>query len=160
MQLEGVKWFCKDCQNSFKIVQERINIVNHLNTNEAENNIKFDSILSRLESIECKINENDNKIVSELKQVSSANSYADVLKNNKQKSPDHVIILKPKNKNKKRFEAKNEIREKLDPQKIPVNGMHNAANGGIIISCKNQAATKIVEQEINNQFGDEFEIRI
>jgi hypothetical protein len=39
MQLEGVKWFCKDCENSFKIVQERINIKNEAATKIVEQEI-------------------------------------------------------------------------------------------------------------------------
>jgi hypothetical protein len=133
-------------------------LVNQFKTLECKNENSFDLLFEKLDSIEKKISDNDNKIVNEIKKSCDNNQlYSAVLKNNKQNKPDPVVVLKPKNKQKKRFEAKNEIRSVIDPENVPVTGMINGANGDIIIQCKNVEATKMVEQEINEHFGEDFE---
>jgi hypothetical protein len=79
------------------------------------------------------------------------------LKNNKQNKLDPVVVLKSKNKQKKQFDAKSEIRNRIDPEIVPVTGMINGANGNIIIQCKNIEATELVKREINEHFGEDFE---
>jgi hypothetical protein len=66
-------------------------------------------------------------------------SYADVLINNNDKICDKkeaVIIVKPKNKKQGNLKTKIDLKNMIDPNVTPINGLLNAKDSGVILKCK------------------------
>jgi hypothetical protein len=52
------------------------------------------------------------------------------------KNKDSVIIIKPKNKNQGVDKTKMDIKSKINPNEIMINGLISANNSSVIIKCK------------------------
>lgn len=159
-QFSCFKWFCPECCNAYNDVCERITMVTQtITVNEKANSNKFETIMKSIQKLEEKINANNESVLEEFRKGAQKQSFSDVLKNSCDEE-NCVVYIKPKNTNKTRHETKLEIKQKIDPVKLPVKGIFNAANDGILIKCSNKEATKIVSDEITKNFNDELEVSI
>jgi hypothetical protein len=70
------------------------------------------------------------------------------------------VLIKAKNRSKNRTDIREELRNKVNPEEIPVNGLINAANDGVLIKCKNKEATKVVRDEIREKLGEGYDVKI
>jgi hypothetical protein len=103
--------------------------------------------MNKIEQIERNIKTNDNKIVDEVKKVVNERnqSYSNVLKKNIVKT-NPVVLVKPRNKEIKRFKVKKKIRNNINPEIFPVRGFRNASEGAVLIECKNKETAKNVQR--------------
>jgi hypothetical protein len=90
-------------------------------------------------------------------------SYADMLKKNDDKmciKKDPIVIVKPKDKNQNAEKTKMDIKNKINPNEIPVNGLFNSNNGAIIIKCKKKDDIAKVKNIVESDMGENYEARI
>lgn len=154
------KWFCSKCDNAFADVCGRLTLVTQtINANEKINSERFETIVKLINQLEEKISANNNNVLEEIKKGTACKSFSDVVKNSSA-NENHVVYVKSKSADKNRNETKQQIRNKIDPTKIPIEGMFNAANDGILIKCSDREATQKVSEEIKKSFNDEFEVTI
>lgn len=153
------KWFCAECNSAYTDVCGRFTSLQQtISTNEKANSEKFECIMKAMKQLEEKINKNNESVLDEFKKADKR-SFSDVVKNSCD-DENCVVYIKSKDANKTRQETKSIIREKIDPVKIPVKGMYNAANEGILIKCSNKEAAKTVSDEITKNFNEELEVSI
>lgn len=160
------KWFCEFCDSAFKDICSRFNRLadcfekTDKYNKEYKNDIeKINEKIANLEKI---MNERENKIVDEFKKVVSENekqSFSGVLKNALNR-PKPVVIVKAKNSEIKRNQVKDVIKNNIDPEKFPINGLRNAYNESVLIECDNPETATQIHDEINEKLGENFEVQI
>jgi hypothetical protein len=135
--------------------------------NDTKNFIKQlnDIMLNEFNANKKIVKESADKIIE--KSSNLQNSYAEVLKNNiigdkksTQKKLEPVVIIKPKDKKQNSEKTKEDIKQKINPRDVPVNGLVNTKDGGILIRCKNHDASKIVKNIVDNELSDNYTINL
>jgi hypothetical protein len=86
-------------------------------------------------------------------------SFADVLMNNIDKSCDKkeaVVIIKPKNKKQGNDKTKNDLKNLIDPNVTPINGLINTKDSAIILKCKKKEDVNKIKNtvEFNSEIYD------
>lgn len=133
----SIRWFCSSCDDvhsELKEVKQKM-MENH------------QMQLEILRKIELKCESFDN---------SSIKTYANVVK---KVTNDPVVMIKPKKDQKVKI-TKDVLREKVDPTKIPVNGLLNAAKGSLLVKCKNNDGANTAQEEIKTKMGEDYDVYI
>lgn len=129
---------------------------------EARNNERFMNVLTKIENIEKTLNSSEKKVVDEIVKAVEDNNgtWSDVVgkKKKKTKTTDHVVVIKPKNKDQNRDETRKSLENAIDPIEFTVKGLSNAANNGVIIRCENTEDCDKLIDEATKKMGNAYEI--
>jgi hypothetical protein len=145
---KNVLWFCDPCYHIHKNGFEKISaLYNEILKSRELNKTLLDNMYKNLNS---NINQQSTSIENAKKEIlinndETRSSYAAVLKKNDDKvttKKDSVVIIRPKDKTKGNEKTKIDIKSKINPNEIPVNGLINTNNGGVIIKCKKRMILK------------------
>jgi hypothetical protein len=123
--------------------------------NKASVQGQIDYLIKKIDLLEKKIDTDNKQLYADVVKV---NNTVEVNKNVSNNNP--VLLLKAKDKNVKRTQIKDVLRKKIDPTLVPVNGMLNAADGAVLVQCKSKDFLKIVEDEIVQKMGEDYEVKI
>jgi hypothetical protein len=82
-------------------------------------------------------------------------SYADALKKS-----EAVMIVKPKNKNQRNDQTKSDLKNMLNPNDTPINGLINAKDGSVILKCKKKEDINKIKQIVESTLSDNYEAKI
>jgi hypothetical protein len=83
-------------------------------------------------------------------------SYADTLKTNK----EAVMIVKPKNKKQKNDKTKSDLKNMINPNDTPINGLINAKEGSVILKCKKKEDIDKIKQIVESNLSEIYETKI
>jgi hypothetical protein len=144
--LKNLKWFCNPCLEIYNNVFEKLGsiqdeIISEIKISRKQHEKQLDSMKSLfLDELYFQadiIKSAKNEILDKNEVVKT--SYADVLINNNDKICDKneaVIIVKPKNKKQGNLKTKNDLKNMIDPNITPINGLVNSKDSGVILKCK------------------------
>jgi hypothetical protein len=155
---KNIKFLCDKCSNNdfgkinesfYQLVKnfgsyEKIIMKQQEMIEKQENMLKFQEDQIKLLLDEMKIVKNFLIETNNNTNTNSGNmTYSEALKIKAKKPNDQnsVVLIKAKNRSKNRTDIREELRNKVNPEEIPVNGLINAANDGVLIKCKNKVAT-------------------
>jgi hypothetical protein len=148
---DSIKWFCSICEkrwNDNQICQEKIEMIwSHLTTHDKRFNEYIDNMKCLNEKIDDFSKQAPPQMIKE--------TYAEKLK---LKKNEPVVIVRPKNLEQKCIDTKKEIKAKINPTDLPVNGLRNAARGCVVIEVKDKQSTEVVRQKAAETLGDEYEV--
>lgn len=83
-------------------------------------------------------------------------SYADKVK----EISGPVVLIKPKDQNQKSDETKKVIKNKINPSDNKISGIRKAANGAVVIECKDLISGKKLETEAKNSMGENYQVQM
>jgi phage-related protein len=84
-------------------------------------------------------------------------SYAQKVK---EKVSESVLIIQPKNNDQNSMETQKQIKEKIDPTEVEVQGIRNVRRGGVLLSCKSKKDVKKLQEVVEEKMGDEYQLKI
>ncbi len=82
-------------------------------------------------------------------------SYADTLKNE-----EAVMIVKPKNKKQNNDKTKSDLKNMINPNDTPINGLINSKDGSVILKCKKKSDINKIKQMVESNLSDNYEAKI
>lgn len=86
--------------------------------------------------------------------VNKNSSYADQLKNS-----EPVLLIVPKDTNQDYIETKSDLIKNISPTKISVDTVRKAANGAIVVQCKDQESSNILKTSATNKLSEKYDIK-
>lgn len=155
--------YINQCKNLLFVCDKCINV---LHSPEVLNE-KYNTILNLMNEILETVNSKDselNKKIENLmnKQVTQKQierktvTLAEIIKTGSNSS----VIIKPKNSEQKSDITKNDIKEKINPAEISVNGIRKVGKGAIVIECTDKKASDKLIKELNdNNLSGSYDIK-
>jgi hypothetical protein len=80
-------------------------------------------------------------------------SYADTLKNN-----EAVMIVKPKNKKQKNEKTKSDLKNIINPNDTPINGLIDSKDGSVILKCKKKSDVNKIKEMVESSLSENYEV--
>jgi hypothetical protein len=138
-EARGLRWVCSSCD-----VDLSVNAVQNLIGTTRDFMKKLEEKMNHLEGIVKRIEKKETKTSDPVKP-----SWSTV-----------VSIVHKDPKERKSNKLREKVRDKLDPMKIQAGALRNTSNGGVRFNCKTMANKEKLQEEINDEFGAGFEVRI
>lgn len=161
----NIKYVCDKCEQTSKkiLINKIVNLIEKIenvkNNEDVQTNILKDLSTDMIEmKAIVKKTESEVKIIKSdvNKAVNNQETYADKVKLYKN---DSAVIIKPKNDKQTSATTKTDVKEKIDPTQVPINGLRLISNGAVLLECTNQNAEQIKAlAEIN--LGENYEIKV
>lgn len=158
-ELSNLKYVCNECDE--KSLSVMLAKVNHL----IENMIEFKShnqILTEAARSIKQINERIERTEEELRVIKNINTetrrketYADKLKY----SNEPVVLVVPKDIQ-TAAETKRDVKNKIDPTKVPIQSLRNATKGTIVLAGKSSNDVEEIKKYAVSQMGNKYDVRI
>lgn len=104
------------------------------------------------ESLKCQL----SKISVTDLNVKTNVTYADKLK----EVSGPVVLIMPKDQNQKSDETKKVLKSKINPSENKISGIRKAANGAVVVECKDMVSGKNLETEAKNSMGENYEVQM
>lgn len=108
----------------------------------------------------------DKETMDETPKTTFANvvkSNSEVLKAEPEKKQKHkpnpVVIIRPK-EGVKVNDARAELRKNIDPRNLNVKRVMSGRDGSVIVSLQDEMSIKLLEENIDKQLGDRFEVKV
>jgi hypothetical protein len=163
---KNLLWFCDPCLHLQKNGFEKITaLFNEILKSREQSKIQITELYNKLNSSitkqTCSIENAKSEIINKNEEIKI--SYAEILKNNEEtslKKNDAVVVVKPKNKNQGAEKTIHDIKSKINPKEIVVNGLMNATDSGIIIKCKKKEDTNKIVKIIEENLSENYEAKI
>lgn len=86
--------------------------------------------------------------------VKKNTTYADKLKNS-----EPVLLIVPKDTSQNYTETKSDLIKNISPTKISVDTVRKAANGAIVVQCKDQESSNILKTSATDKLSDKYDIK-
>jgi hypothetical protein len=163
---KNVLWFCDPCMHIHKNGFEKISaLYNEILKSREHNKVLLNDFYTKITNsinIQSKqINEVKNEMLCKNDELKS--SYAEIVKNNNvkiKKKTDSVVIIKPKDKSQNVNKTKDDVKNSINPNEIPVNGLSQVNDGGVVIRCKNKEDIGKIKEIVENTMSEKYEARI
>lgn len=84
---------------------------------------------------------------------SSTKTFSSIVKSNP------VVIIKPKT-TQSCVDTRNALRSNVDPAKIPLHSVKNAASGSVVIECENTNGTDRIIKDVSEKLGSSYEVKV
>jgi hypothetical protein len=160
---KGLLWFCDPCLQLHK--SGISGIYKEILKSREHNQSLMEALYGRLKTT---ISEQSISIENAKSEILTKNdeiklTYADAMKKSDDKKfvkKDPVVIVQPKDKKQGNDKTKSDIKNKINPNEIPVNGLFNANNGSVIIKCKKQGDIEKIKEIVNSDLGENYDVRI
>jgi hypothetical protein len=158
---KNLKWYCTPC---LKLSDDLNSIHDEIRLSRKQNEKQLDSVKSLLidelyfqaDIIKSAKNEilNKNEVLK--------TSYADVLMNNKDKKceKEAVVIVKPKNKKQGNDKTKSDLKNMINPNDTPINGLINAKDSGVILKCKKKEDVNKIKNLVESKQSENYAAEI
>lgn len=115
----------------------------------------LETVKSKDTDLNKKIENLMNKQVIQKQVERKTPSLADIIKTGSNSS----VIIKPKNVEQKSDITKNDVKEKINPGEISVNGIRKVGKGAIVIECTNKQASEKLIKELNENLSESYDIK-
>lgn len=127
-------------------------ILEELHENRLEMGVKFTKVAE-----ECNLKEVQDSIVKVVEECCDKEKemWTKVVKR-KPKKKNEAVVVKPKDANQNRDVTESRIQSSINPSDYTVQGMKNAANGGIIIECADEASCSKLMTDAKDKLGDDY----
>lgn len=117
-----------------------------VNKSEDELKILSDNVVS--------VKENRDMCVNINKSTDKTMSYAEIVKRN-----EPVVMVVPKQKQTSTV-TKNAVMQSMDPTKIPLNNLRNAANGIVILEGNSRASVDEIKKYATDKLGEAYDVKL
>jgi hypothetical protein len=147
----SIKWFCAKCEELWTNNQSCLSKIEMIWGHLTKHDEKFNVYIKQMSDLNEKL---DKMHVNE---TSRKETYAEKVKLQKN---DPIIIVRPRDVEQRCVKTRNEIKAKIDPASLPVNGLRNAAKGSVIIEVKDKESTEIVKKKTEETLGVDYTVEI
>jgi hypothetical protein len=163
---KNFKWFCNSCLEIYDNVFDKLNLIQNeiideirLIRKQQETLIKnqIDSLRKRFMdelTFQAEIIESAKSEILNKKEDLKI-SYADTLKNN-----EAVMIVKPKNKKQKNEKTKSDLKNIINPNDTPINGLIDSKDGSVILKCKKKSDVNKIKEMVESSLSENYEANI
>lgn len=155
----NLKYVCNECEDkSCKTVLHKVNMLIENMKSESENNKMMSEAIHNIEEMKEVIKRSEieiSKLVKNYDNKQKGETYADKLK----QVNGPVVLVVPKN-SQTVAETKKEVKNKIDPTKVPIHSLRNASKGTIVLEGKPSANIEEIKNYARQQMGNKYDVKI
>lgn len=160
----AVTFKCIKCQGDDKNVVALLEkLAIHMNKLEKINDDNFHKIETRLNIIDETLSRGDKPKPNEISVDDSATGnkmlFTEVVRKQKKKNKPTVVHVVPKDKTQKRETTKTSVKSAINPADFTIQGIKNAANGGLIIECCNEESCDKLLTAASERLGEKYQVQ-
>lgn len=158
---KNIKFVCDGCTNSTtKLLLQQVNLLIENRCNDSQNSILENIVTEIMDIKKVLINCDDN--MKEIKKVTNnkinSESYADKVKNMKEKNVPVVMVVPKKTQDS--GVTNTYIKKMIDPKEIPIHSVRNISNGAVLLTCSNNKSVEEITRKTHEKLGDKYSVSV
>lgn len=113
------------------------------------------SVKSENNELKTKVDNLTNKSWSQKSDENKTLTLSDIIKTGSKS----CVLIKPKKNDQKSDETKTEIKEKINPADISINGIRKVGRGAIVVECTSKEASEKLIKKVSDNLSESYDIK-